>query len=294
MQTIQTTRLVLAVVLAAASAPGSSFVQGYLFFPNYTTGGDHPLTVSASGTDSGGLFETAYTTGGTVKVDMAEGTMKGKINGNNASAVLRMEIREEFRISGPPTTGRIPIVFEFDVEGFGDVNPFSEGYGLSTMTAYLYATISRYGEPFLPDGKYVYLWSIDKTGPGGTELWISEPTGNVKVNSASKASFDVTLKAISEVMVYSSGLSDVVDLSFFVEGSAGGTLGGGGALNMFDTGRARVILPEGYSAVSKSGVFLTKDSEEPPPLGEVPEPAAWTAAAMGLVAILAKRPSRLD
>lgn len=274
----------LLISLAIAQAvSASSFVQGVVFLPSYGTGGSHPTHVEADGTDSGGSFENAYTTGGSVDVNMATGTMRGEIHGNNASAGLRMEIREEFRISGPPTTTPIPVKFEFEVEGTGDVNPLMSGIGISTMTAWLY-TLVRDADPFLPDAKYIYQWSLDQRGLGATEIWLHESQGTVQVRDEAKGEFDVVLYSTDYLTVQENGLSPIIDLVFFIEGSAGGNQGGG-ALNLLNTGRASVILPPGYTAVTTSGVFLTESD----PVAPVPEPSTCALTVIGLLAAYAAK-----
>lgn len=265
----------LAIVQAVSA---SSIVQGVVYLPSYITGGSHPTHVQANGTDSGGTFENAYTSGGSVNVNIATGTMKGEAHGNNTSAGLRMEIREEFRIFGAPTTTPIPVKFEFEVEGTGDVNPLMSGIGISTMTAWLYTKV-RDVDPFLPDAKYIYLWSLDQQGIGATETWVHESQGTVQVNNEAKGEFDVVLHSTDYLTVQENGLSRIVDLVFFIEGSAGGNQGGG-ALDLLNTGRVSVILPPGYTAISTSGVFLT----EADPGSPVPEPSTYAFAVFGILA----------
>lgn len=280
-------RYLLIPLAIAQTISASSFVQGVIFLPTYNTGGSHATHVHAEGTDSGGTFGNAYTSGGSTTVDMADGTMRGEVYGNNASAGLRMEIREEFRISGPPTTTPLPVLFEFEVEGTGDVNPLKGGLGLSTMTAYLYTHVIDQDPSFLWDGKYVYQWSLDQRGVGAVETWVHQPEGNVKVIDEAKGQFHIILHATDHLMVQSNGLSPVVELVFFIEGSAGGN-DGGAALDLLNTGRAKVTLPAGYTAVSRSGIFLTQ-TDPGTPGSAVPEPSTFALAAMALLGVLPAR-----
>lgn len=189
--------------------------------------------------------------------DLTTGTLRGLASVNNYPYVNFTNILTDSLIVEGTPLSTISVTFEFQIDGTADLNAIGDNsrqidFGASLRTG---------AGSELQTSSYRHFWNINAIGEGGTETYYTTPandTANVDIVSASKGAFDVILHQTRELSLGADGRSGGIPFEMRIFGTASSAQGGGAFLDVEHTGRARILLPEGYSFTSSSGVFLTQ------------------------------------
>lgn len=273
-----TLRLTLSGLLACAGSLASSIGMTLTYPGQPAQAGSHPseLTASRSGSGINGLnqpFNWYVSASG----DLVEGELKAKAQTFNASqtgAILTLTDRAF--IEGPALTATTA-VFEMDVDGHSSINPLCECFSGVSMIAYIRGD---FGPNSIWQSSFDYAWNINNIGLGGSEFYKHDPQGDVEIRTDAKGAWDFTLRIAVPVFLDASGRSNPMNLTQYLQVAAAQSNQGSAAIDAWDTARLRVVLEEGYSLGSESGLLLTAAGTP------VPEPASAGLFALGAVLLL--------
>lgn len=289
---MNTKTMVLACLWAALSASVPAWGQSGTHLDLYWGGlgvvrGGDPVKIAYEYSESGFSqreHHAAYSFAVSGSANLETGLLKGSAMASAwDQARFQTTFFDEFVINGEPgSVARIGV--SFAVDGFGDLDDVGDNnreYGFDARVT-----------SSLPDGSagatssYRHLWGLYTFNIGGSEIFESTPVGDVLVNQSEKSFFDVVLYNWLDVPIGATGMSAPLAVQWILAGHANASefYGGGfAAVDVSNTGRAGLILPQGYSFASASGAFLA---------APIPEPLPWMLFACGLLLMLLRPHSR--
>jgi len=240
--------------------------------------GSDPVRLANHVEDSGisGLG-LPYAMSAGASADLASGELKGSAMARAWDhAIFKTTIFDRITISGAPSS-QVRIGISFAVDGTGDLDDVGDSNREFDFMAKL--TAFPLNASRIASSTYSHKWGLYTFNVGGSEIFESIPTGDVDVLKAEKGSFEVVLWNWLDVAIGPTGESAPIDVQWWMEGDASGTLSQGGGLAILDvsnTGHAGLVLPAGYSYTAESGVLLSA----------VPELSSVALVAVGGLALL--------
>ncbi|WP_341676249.1 PEP-CTERM sorting domain-containing protein [Niveibacterium sp. SC-1] len=249
---------------------------------NKVAGGSDPVKLAnhAEGSGVSGLG-IPYSMSASASADLAKGELKGSALASAWDhAIFQATIFDRIVISGAPSS-TVPLGISFAVDGSGDLDDVGDSNREFKFKAQLTTTVLA-NDSDRATSSYAHKWGLYTFNVGGNEIFESIPTGEVEVLKNEKSFFDVVLWNWLDVAIGPTGESAPIDVQWWMDGDASGTLSQGGGVAFLDvanTGHAGIVLPTGYSYTSDSGVLLTGVSA-------VPEPPTYALLPLGALLIL--------
>jgi hypothetical protein len=210
--------------------------------------------------------------GASVSADLATGLIKGSSYASGSTGVFWLSgMSEEFRITRPLAgPGEfINVGLSVRVEADPEWQTTGDFFESIQSTARLeFGRATLFGLSEVTTAQWRHIWSRDTSGLGGTESYVTIPTGNVTIESASENFFDITLNATKSIFIGDGATeSALFGFNFFLNADIYANLGGGVSFDASHTARVMLSLPPGFELASASGVFLTQPVPLPASLG---------------------------
>jgi hypothetical protein len=258
--------LLLAVPAHAQSGASIQLEYGGL---NGTIRGRDPVKIQDHYAETGFSareHHAAYSFEVSGTADLGRGLVKGKaMTSAWDRAAFTNTIFDEFIVSGAPlSTARVDWMFK--VDGKGDLDDIGDTNREFALDAQLTSRSLNPRTPLATSSSYTHKWGLYTFGVGGSEIFETTPTGVAEIIKSEKSFFEVVLHNWLDVPIGASGMSDPISVQWTLKGHASASefFGGGFAiLDVDNTGRADVLLPQGYALTSASGVFLATPIPEP-------------------------------
>lgn len=226
--------------------------------------------------------------GASVNVDLTTGTLRGESYVTSTSNFWLGAMGDGFKIVRDNPGAGVLVPFEMRVEVNASSGLNSLGDYFSSVTSSTRLELGRLNAfQQLSDidfAQFNWQHTIDTVGQGGSDTDFSNLTGDVLVDSANKTGYKVTLLATREAFISDNNTeSSLFGFSYWLNAQLFGSEGGGGYFDATHTAQVFLDLPEGYSILSDSGVFLSQ-----PPPAVVPLPASAWLMVSGLGLLLTR------
>jgi hypothetical protein len=181
-------------------------------------------------------------------------------------AIYDSDMTDYLILQGPGTTA-VPVTLAFRVDG---IYTYDQTLTLQQQETLITNRFLKFGT-----GESGFKTELDRENQGTLEeTFTTTPTGTVIQTTVNKNFTDVTIE-VTQMMTPGQSLQ----FESNVNGETDSGFGPACAQDYMNTGQMGVILPNGYSFTSYSGVFLTA----------APEPAPLVALGLGVLAILIRR-----